>query len=242
MNIGRRTFAFSAASLLAFPATAQEAWPARPVTLVVPYPILESKTSDIKEETKKIIREAIIERVEQLCKTKLNARNLFKSTNEFAISKINYYVGLVEFNMDEYIYMDDKIRDVLRSYKIHLQPGTLERLYLNRSKLGRGLECIPYRAERILLEMNEQLKKKSIYCNRKHAIIKSEERFGTQLSIIVPYLKKKYSLPDDLDIRPKDLLDAQEATLILKIEKKELHKQIFESWKDIQVDIKSSSK
>ena len=33
-----RTFAFSAASLLAFPATVQEAWPARPVTLVVPYP------------------------------------------------------------------------------------------------------------------------------------------------------------------------------------------------------------
>jgi tripartite-type tricarboxylate transporter receptor subunit TctC len=38
MNIGRRGFAFSAASLLAFPAAAQEAWPARPVTLVVPYP------------------------------------------------------------------------------------------------------------------------------------------------------------------------------------------------------------
>ena len=38
MNIGRRTFAFSAASLLAFPATAQEVWPARPITLVVPYP------------------------------------------------------------------------------------------------------------------------------------------------------------------------------------------------------------
>ena len=37
MNIGRRSFAFSA-SLLAFPAMAQEAWPARPVTLVVPYP------------------------------------------------------------------------------------------------------------------------------------------------------------------------------------------------------------
>ena len=38
MNIGRRGFAFSAANLLAFPAAAQEAWPARPVTLVVPYP------------------------------------------------------------------------------------------------------------------------------------------------------------------------------------------------------------
>jgi len=38
MNIGRRSFALSAASLLAFPATAQETWPARPVTLVVPYP------------------------------------------------------------------------------------------------------------------------------------------------------------------------------------------------------------
>ena len=37
MNIGRRSFAFSA-SLLAFAAMAQEAWPARPVTLVVPYP------------------------------------------------------------------------------------------------------------------------------------------------------------------------------------------------------------
>jgi tripartite-type tricarboxylate transporter receptor subunit TctC len=38
MNVGRRSFAFSAASLFAFPATAQETWPARPVTLVVPYP------------------------------------------------------------------------------------------------------------------------------------------------------------------------------------------------------------
>jgi|GEM_PF-6110390 len=33
MNIGRRTFAFSAASLLALPAMAQEGWPSRPVTL-----------------------------------------------------------------------------------------------------------------------------------------------------------------------------------------------------------------
>lgn len=38
MNISRRTFAFSAATLLAAPAAAQEVWPARPVTLVVPYP------------------------------------------------------------------------------------------------------------------------------------------------------------------------------------------------------------
>lgn len=38
MNFGRRVFSLSAASLLATPAVAQEVWPARPVTLVVPYP------------------------------------------------------------------------------------------------------------------------------------------------------------------------------------------------------------
>jgi len=38
MKIGRRTFTFSAATLLTVPAAAQEVWPARPVTLVVPYP------------------------------------------------------------------------------------------------------------------------------------------------------------------------------------------------------------
>ncbi len=38
MKIGRRTFTLSAATLLTVPAAAQEVWPARPVTLVVPYP------------------------------------------------------------------------------------------------------------------------------------------------------------------------------------------------------------
>ncbi len=38
MKIGRRTFALSTATLLAAPAAAQETWPARPITLVVPYP------------------------------------------------------------------------------------------------------------------------------------------------------------------------------------------------------------
>ena len=92
--------------------------------------ISETSKSEVSKETLERITSEIANRTENICKTKLNAKNLFKATNEFTISVINYYVGVVNIEPEEFKSIDDKIRQILSKYKVHLQPACKERLYL----------------------------------------------------------------------------------------------------------------
>ena len=56
--------------------------------------ILEDSKSIIKEENKQILEERMLKRLEKLCQSKLNAVNLSKGINEYAISIYNYYITL----------------------------------------------------------------------------------------------------------------------------------------------------
>ena len=204
--------------------------------------ILEDRSSVITKETNEQIKDAIYQRTKRLCETKLNARNLFRAINEFAISKLNYYIGLVEFKQTELKEMDRNIRTILRGYRIHLQPANSERLYLKRDQLGRGLESMEMKAERILLEMNRKLSKRAEYCNRAHAIIQVEKQYGTQLAIISQYLKSKYNINNDQEITTKDLIEIQVQTLLNNIKNKEIHKKFMQAHEDHHVDVKPSAK
>ncbi|KAF9762936.1 hypothetical protein NGRA_1649 [Nosema granulosis] len=46
------------------------------------------------------IVQSIESRAEALCNTNLNAKNLIRAMNEFAISQINYYVGIIDTEPD----------------------------------------------------------------------------------------------------------------------------------------------
>ena len=52
--------------------------------------ICENSKSEVSEVTLLKIKKEIYNRTEKLCKTKLNAKNLIKSINEYALSVMNY--------------------------------------------------------------------------------------------------------------------------------------------------------
>ena len=90
--------------------------------------VLENNRNVINSENKQKILHEIYSRTELLCKSKLNAKNLFKVINEYAISLINYYVGVLDFSLDEIGMADHEIRKILMKYKIHIKPSNKERL------------------------------------------------------------------------------------------------------------------
>ena len=138
--------------------------------------------------------------------------------------------------------MDRNIRTILRGYRIDLHPPNSERLYLKRDQLGRGLESMEMKAERILLEMNRKLSKRAEYCNRAHAIIQVEKQYGTQLAIISQYLKSKYNINNDQELTTKDLIEIQVQTLLNNIKNNEIHKKFMQAHEDHHVDVKPSAK
>ncbi|WUR02658.1 reverse transcriptase [Vairimorpha necatrix] len=131
--------------------------------------ITESHEGKIMKETKEKILKAILLRIEKLCKTKLNAKHLFKAINEHGISPIKYYIGIIDAEPEEYKIIDDNIGKLLIKYHVHQQPATKERLYLSRAELGLGLQCVEH--------------KKTGY---------------TYLSIIEGYIKEKYKLKENV--------------------------------------------
>ncbi|KAL6120273.1 hypothetical protein NUSPORA_03026 [Nucleospora cyclopteri] len=127
-------------------------------------------------------------RVERLCQTKLNGRNLFKAVNEHAISLVNYYIGILKLEPDDYARLDNEIRTILTKYKIHFQPSCKERLYLPRTEMGRGLCSVEHRSEQMLLQLRMQLEKDRHTSIRRATILSVGKKIWTHLALVVPYL------------------------------------------------------
>ena len=138
--------------------------------------ITEDSTSRTKPETMEKIKAKMMSRVEQLCKTGLKARNMIKAINEYAISLINYYTGVLEVEPEQYRRIDDEIRQILIKYKIHKQPANKERLYLPRSELGRGLHKVEYKSELMILQLKQTLESTKSRSLRREAILKSKRK------------------------------------------------------------------
>jgi hypothetical protein len=52
----------------------------------------------------------------------------------------------------------------------------VERLYIKRDSLGRGLDNIEHKVERISLYMHEKMQHQSQYCHRRNFIMRMEKR------------------------------------------------------------------
>ncbi|TBU09088.1 reverse transcriptase, partial [Hamiltosporidium tvaerminnensis] len=151
-----------------------------------------------------------ISRVERLCHTRLNAKNLFSAINQHAISSINYHIGVLRLEPADFSKLDDAVRAVLVKNKIHLRPGCKERLYLPRTELGRGLHSVELRSEHMLLQLLD--------CLEKTTIFKVENNNKTHLALIKGFLKVKYRLVEE--VTKKSLEETQLAKLYNEIEKR----------------------
>ncbi|TBU11403.1 hypothetical protein CWI38_1225p0020 [Hamiltosporidium tvaerminnensis] len=59
------------------------------------------------------VQSKLISRVERLCHTRLNAKNLLSAINQHAISLINYHVGVVRLELANFSKLDDAVRAVI---------------------------------------------------------------------------------------------------------------------------------
>ncbi|TBU11666.1 hypothetical protein CWI38_1092p0010, partial [Hamiltosporidium tvaerminnensis] len=58
------------------------------------------------------VQSKLIARVERLCRTRLNARNLFQAINQHAISLLNYHIGVLRLEPADFSKLDDAVRAV----------------------------------------------------------------------------------------------------------------------------------
>ncbi|EQB60761.1 hypothetical protein NAPIS_ORF01666 [Vairimorpha apis BRL 01] len=130
----------------------------------------------------------LLEVVENLKNTIENCKVYRVPLNEYAISLINNFVG---------ISIDDGISSILIENHVHQQNACKERLYLPRNKLGRGLNSVELKCERMLFQFNNTLRSnQEIFLRRKA-------------------LKNKYNIEEPLSIKLLD--EAQKTSLNLQL-------------------------
>ncbi|KAM0677692.1 hypothetical protein BDAP_001590 [Binucleata daphniae] len=161
--------------------------------------ITETNKTTVLDESYHKIKKEILESVERLCKTNLNAINLFKAINEHVVSVIDYHIGVLKLEPKDFNMLDDDIRKTFVKFKIYMQPANKEGLYLPRDKLGRMLINIEHRSEQMLLMLNNTLTTSKFSSIGRAAILKVENDNQTHLSLIPSYLKVKYNTMTQLN-------------------------------------------
>ena len=169
----------------------------------------------------------------------MNAKNLFKALNEHALSLINYHIGVLRLEPEDFSDIDHEIRQILMKDKVHMQPACRERLYLPRSELGRGLESVEHKREQKHVQVKSTVVRHQHISTRRAAILKVEMDNQTHLSKIEDYLRIKYSIGEDLS--SKSLAEAQKETLYSEIRKKKLDEKLYRAKNNPLISLKDSS-
>ena len=201
--------------------------------------ITENRESKVSRETYDNLKREILGRVDKICKTRLNGKNTVRALNEFALSVVNYYIGVLLIGQSDYQTIDDEVRKLLIENGVHLQPACKERLYLPRNEIGRGLCNIVHQSERMQLELLKSLEASKEVSLRRAAILKTLQDENASLAIIDIFLKEKYSIQGAID--KVVLLKAQKDLLYSNIENKPIHKKLYDIRKNEQVDVTGSS-
>ena len=100
--------------------------------------ILEADTiKQMKMKEKKYIK-----RTRKLLETKLHSRNLIKGINTWAVPLLRYREPFFKWIRDELQQMDQRTRKLMMIYKALHPRDDVDRLYMSRKEVGRGLTNI----------------------------------------------------------------------------------------------------
>ena len=201
--------------------------------------ITENRKSEVSRETYERIRAEILKRVESICKTRLNGKNTITAINEYALSVMNYYIGAISLEHADYLRIDEEVRKMLVKHKVHLQPANTERLYLPRKELGRGLANIVQKSERMELQLFNTLDGSKNTSLRRAAILKVMQDENSPTALIIPYLKLRYNIADELTLKTLEL--AQKNHLYSEIKNKTRHEKLYRSKSNELVYLTKSS-
>ena len=103
----------------------------------------------IKQEVmKEKIKKVYYQRVKQILKTQLNAKNKIIAINNLAIPVVSYSYGILEWLRSDLQKIDRRTRKLLTLAGAHHPNADVDRLYFSRSEGGRGFISIENSFER----------------------------------------------------------------------------------------------
>ena len=142
---------------------------------------------------KEKIRKECIRRVRSILKTELNSKNKLTAINTLAIPVVTYSFNVINWNLREQKKIDTKIRKQLTCSRMHHPKSDVDRLYVPRSKRGRGmiqLELSHKTSTIGLLQYLDltndwmlQLVRVHENSKRSHSIVKESRKFSQELDI-----------------------------------------------------------
>jgi hypothetical protein len=141
---------------------------------------------------------------------------------------MNYYIGLLPYEPEEFDLTDRKVRSVLAEFKVTRRASNMDRLYMKRDKLGRGLTCMVEKAELMLLKMYEFLAGNV----KTQALAEQEKQEATHLGLIREYLQQKYSLNDN-EINAKMIQSKHFLRRLDKVKEKRMRGTLFSDEDDV---------
>ncbi|KAG0435466.1 LINE-1 retrotransposable element ORF2 protein [Dictyocoela muelleri] len=190
--------------------------------------LLEDVDSKFKSINLNQIFDRMKRRVYKLCSTKLTGKNLFTGINEYAISLINYYTGIIDIPLSTLTEQDKEIRNVLRDFKFHYKTASKERLYLKRNYNGRGLDNIEFKYEKMLLSLVAKIEEAATLSKRMNFIKHIYQNFIISLPELAENLRSKYEIKEETVITGEQLTNAFQIKLIKQIKRKGKHGKTFQ--------------
>ena len=104
------------------------------------YLLLIKEFDKIKDsEMKECFRKEYLRRTKAIMKSRLHGRNKIMAMNTWAVSLMRYGAGIIKWNVAELDEMDRKTQKIMTMNKEFHPKSDVDRLYVTRSKGGRGL-------------------------------------------------------------------------------------------------------
>ena len=173
------------------------------------------------KENKEIVKTKLLDRVELLCKQHLSARNFFRAINEYAISTINYFVGILNYSLSELSELDADVRRILLKNNITKNAANMERLYLPRTKMGRGLTKISDKSEIMLIKLFNHLQS----TEEREENLKVEKYNATLLGLIKEHIRAKR----ETELNETKLKEIHQTVKMDQIRGKNIHSKLFKA-------------
>ena len=96
-------------------------------------------------------------RIRRIWSSELNAANIITAHNTLATPVISYTVGILHWNKKEIQDLDTSTRKLLTMKGSFHRAGDINRLYADRKREGRGLQCIEDLYESRTIKLKEHL-------------------------------------------------------------------------------------
>ena len=103
---------------------------------------------DLKTVKKKLV-EKYVSRLRRIWSADLNSKYKAQATNVWAVSIFRYFFGILKWTKADLISLDRTTRRIMRKNKCHQYSAAPERLYLPRTRGGKGLHQLAHLRHRL---------------------------------------------------------------------------------------------